>query len=204
MRQPVSSSKSGRRSPTQPVSSSKSGRRSPTQTSLGPPSPPKKVRFDPILVKGKSEKAGYRAPAALRVCNLLIDKYPDEGAVDSAATGHFLNDNYRGRNHQWVDEKDAVGVECANATGMTSTSTDELDLKKLRAKPKAARKCDKFKNMSTSLLSVRQFDEEADLATVFHNRKVTVIDPADKDFEIAGDVILEGNLKSNGLYDQVT
>ena len=40
-----------------------------------------KVRFDPNLIKGKSEKTGVKAPAALRVCNLLFDKYPDEAAI---------------------------------------------------------------------------------------------------------------------------
>lgn len=168
-------------------------------SSLGSASPRKKASFGPNLIKGKSEKAGLIAPAALRVCSLFFDKHPDEAAADSAATGHFLSGNCRGKDHKWADEKDAVGAECANTTGMASTSTDELDLKKLARKPKAASKCDKFKNMSTSLLPARQFDEEADLAAVFHNRKVTVVGSEDKDFEIAGGAMLEGNLKPNGL-----
>lgn len=185
----------------QVVSTSKSaGRRSPTQTSQGPASPRRKVRFDPSLIKGKAEKTGFKAPAALRVCNVLFDKHPDEAAADLAATGCFLDDRHSGRNHQMVDEKDVIGVECANTAGITSTSTDELDLEKLAQKPKAASRCGKFRNISTPLLSVRQFDEEAGLAAVLHNKQVTVIGPKDKDFEIAGDAILKGGLKSNGLH----
>ena len=81
---------------------------------------------------------------------------------------------------------------------MAPTSTDELDIVKL---PKSASKCHKFKNMSASLISVSQLDKEADLAAVFHNKKVTAIDPVNKNkgLKIAGDIILEEELKSNGL-----
>lgn len=85
---------------------------------------------------------------------------------------------------------------------MMSTSTDELRLKKL-ANPKhaEARKADKFKDdeLDTELVSVGQMDRGSNLASLFHNGKVKVIDPIDKEINIPGEILLEGELKPNGL-----
>lgn len=145
------------------------------------------------------------APAALRVCNSLLDKYPSQrpgrypyqAAIDSGATSTFIDDKYRGRAHKRVDPNDTIEVECANTSTMVSTSTDELDLSTL---PRAARQCDKFKNMSTSLISVKKLDESG-LAVLFHNRKVKVINPVHKEITIPGKIAMQGKINpSTGLY----
>lgn len=165
------------------------------------PTPTKAVRFANNLIRGPtSNNSTKRAPAALRVCNSLLDRYPHEAAIDSAATGHFIDDNYRGGNHQPVTDEEAIDVECANATTMMSSSTDTLDIQKLKQYEEAS-KCDKFKAMNTSLISVRQLDEEADLAVLFHERKVKVFDPIGMETIIPKEkIIMEGELKPNGLY----
>ena len=140
-----------------------------------------RVRFDPDLIKPKSNPTGKAAPIALRVCNKLLDRFPKgfkqyqmEAAIDSGATSNFVDDKYRGLDHQEVADGDAIEVECANTSAMISTSTDKLRLKKL-SKYKGAGNCHKFPNMSTSLLSVKQFDDGG-LVTMLCNKKATVFE----------------------------
>ena len=55
-----------------------------------------RVSFPSNLIGGPTRKS-----AALKVCNVLIDRYPvTRGAIDSGATDHFLPTTYRGDNHQ--------------------------------------------------------------------------------------------------------
>ena len=83
------------------------------------PTPPIKrqvqvrVSFSPESIKGPSEKTGRQAPAALRFCNKAMDAFPEsfrtnqmEGALDSAATGAFVDDSHKGLNHQDVLAED--------------------------------------------------------------------------------------------------
>lgn len=162
----------------------------------------KKVRFDPILIKRPSSRADKKAPAAIRIANKLMDKfprgtssYPYAAAVDSGATGTFINENYKGRKHWKINPVDAISVECANNNFMTSTCTDELDLQKHPAK-----RCDKFKGMNTSLMGVEPMDAEG-CATVFYNHQVKAIRPKDNVIHIPGEEVMEGLFDSTtGLY----
>eukprot|EP00536_Pseudo-nitzschia_multiseries_P016827 jgi/Psemu1/47967/gm1.47967_g len=64
---------------------------------------------------------------------------PGYGALDSAATDHFVPSTYQGGAHQ--DTPGALTVGCANGSKMLSTATDLLDLPRL---PLEARGCHKF------------------------------------------------------------
>ena len=164
--------------------------------SAASPTPMKTMRFAPELIKGPTNNGHTkRAPAALRVCNTSLDRHPREAAIDSAATGHFINDKHQGANHQPVLAAEAVDVECANATSMLSTSTDIPDIQKLNRFQDAS-KCNEFKDMSASPVSVRQSDKEANLAVLFQDRQAKAFDPVGVDLTIPQEnVIMEGKLK---------
>eukprot|EP00536_Pseudo-nitzschia_multiseries_P005850 jgi/Psemu1/13780/gm1.13780_g len=61
---------------------------------------------------------------------------PGYGALDSAATDHFVPTTYQGGAHQ--DKPGALTVGCANGSKMLTTATDLLDLPRL---PLEARGC---------------------------------------------------------------
>ncbi|OEU20461.1 hypothetical protein FRACYDRAFT_181335 [Fragilariopsis cylindrus CCMP1102] len=127
-----------------------------------------RVSFPSNLICGPTRKS-----AALKVCNVLIDRYPvTRGAIDSGATDHFLPTTYHRDNHQATSN--GMKVKCANNSIMTSTSTDVLSLAKL---PPLARTCHKFDDVSTPLLSVEKLCDN-DLHVLFSQNKVTVTDKA--------------------------
>eukprot|EP00536_Pseudo-nitzschia_multiseries_P018879 jgi/Psemu1/57773/gm1.57773_g len=74
---------------------------------------------------------------------------PGYGALDSAATDHFVPTTYQGGAHQ--DIPGALTVGCANGSKMLSTATDLLDLPRL---PLEARGCHKFDEVELPLVSV--------------------------------------------------
>ena len=121
--------------------------------------------------------------AALRACNALWDRRPQEGAVDSGATGHFLPMTYQCINHKTTVPGEEILVQCANDTTMASAATNRPNLQNL---PVAAAECHKFKNMSTPLLSVKTFCEN-NLDVLFKQYTVTVTN-AD------GKTVLKGTL----------
>ena len=145
-----------------------------------------RVSFPSNLICGPTRKS-----AALKVCNVLVDRYPvTRGAIDSGATDHFLPTTYRGDNHQATSN--GMKVKCANNSIMTSTSTDVLSLAKL---PPLARTCHKFDDVSTPLLSVGKLCDN-NLHVLFSQNKVTVTDKAPI---LTGTTVMEGR-RQNGLY----
>eukprot|EP00536_Pseudo-nitzschia_multiseries_P016932 jgi/Psemu1/48510/gm1.48510_g len=74
---------------------------------------------------------------------------PGYGALDSAATDHFVPTAYQGGAHQ--DTPGALTVGCANGSKMLSTATDLLDLPRL---PLEAQGCHKFDEVELPLVSV--------------------------------------------------
>eukprot|EP00536_Pseudo-nitzschia_multiseries_P014179 jgi/Psemu1/37769/gm1.37769_g len=74
---------------------------------------------------------------------------PGYGALDLAATDHFVPSTYQEGAHQ--DTLGALTVGCANGSTMQSTATDLLDLPRL---PLEARGCHKFNEMELPLVSV--------------------------------------------------
>jgi hypothetical protein len=139
---------------------------SPEQKLLLRSSLPKRVRFAPTT----TDTPPPRHPAALRVTNCLIDRYP-MAAVDSGATYNFFPENYNSTAPNSKGPK--ISVLCANNSTMISTATDALALTKLP--PPAARECYKFpkESIATPLMSVRKLDK-ANLRTTFENDQVTV------------------------------
>ena len=70
--------------------------------------------------------------------------------MDSGATGIFIDDKYRGDDHQETD--DGIKVEVADQRTITSTSTDIVPFTDLL--PVETRTCDKFKDLSLSLIHI--------------------------------------------------
>ena len=108
------------------------------------------------------------------------------GALDSAATGHFLPENYEGTNHQ--STPNGIRVGCANGSVMRAVATDHLDL---RALPIAARKAHKFRTdeIAIPLISVPQLCE-SNMTVLFSKNTVTVKDSTGKQ-------VLEGKRDTN-------
>ena len=118
------------------------------------------------------------------------------GAVDSAATSHFLPTNYTGTNPQPVVT--GIEVQCANDTYMTSSATDELALSKLL---REARSCDKFTEITIPLISVYRLCR-AGLVVTFHSKQVKITDARGKTV-LLGELDLYTNLYMVSLYDEV-
>ena len=129
----------------------------------------------------------------------MFDQHQFEAALDSAATSDFIDDACRGTEHETATPSEAIKVECADETTVQSTSADKLDIAKLRQCEGAA-DCDKFSNMSASLISVKQMDE-SNLGTLFLNRQGTVFDPTGVVIKIPpANVALKADLEPNGLH----
>jgi len=75
------------------------------------------------------------------------------GALDSAATGHFLPEDYKGINHQRT--RYGITVGCATGSVMRAVTMDLFDI---RALPVAARQAHKFRTdeITLPLISVPQ------------------------------------------------
>ena len=143
------------------------------------------VHFPNNLITGPSRRS-----AALRVCNVLIDKFPTTGAIDSGATDHFLPSSYRGDKHTTTTS--GMQVKCANDAIMKASSTDVLSLSRL---PPSARDCHKFDEVTTPLISVGKLCDN-DLFVIFSKNNVAVTDSAPI---IRGTTVMEGH-RTHGLY----
>ena len=146
-----------------------------------PHTSPKIIRFD----LSPSKPTSPRYPAAMRACNVIWDRWPTKGALDSGATSHLFPISYEGTNHQTTKLGNYILVQCANDTTITSVATNRLNLQSL---PVAARECHKFDHMPTPLISVKTFCEN-NLDVLFKRDTVTVtVTNAD------GNTVLEGAL----------
>ena len=104
------------------------------------------------------------------------------GALDSAATSHFLPEQYVGTDHK--NTPNGILVGCANGSVMRAVATDQLNI---RALPIAAKRAHKFKNdeISLPLISVPQLCD-SNMTVHFTKSKVTVVNDT-------GKTVLEGN-----------
>eukprot|EP00536_Pseudo-nitzschia_multiseries_P017617 jgi/Psemu1/51768/gm1.51768_g len=100
-----------------------------------------------------------------------ISAPPGYGALDLAATNHFVPSTYQGGAHQ--DTPGALMVGCANGSKMRSTATDLLDLPRL---PLKARGCHKFNEVELPLVSVPKLCSTG-CHVEFSKDNVTVIGP---------------------------
>ena len=113
------------------------------------------------------------------------------GALDSAATCHFLPEDYKGKNHK--STPNGILVECANGSVMRAVATDQLDIQALLV---AAWRAHKFKKdeITLPLVSVPQLCN-SDMDVHFTKTKVTVTNAP-------GKTVLEGKrdpvLKKSG------
>eukprot|EP00536_Pseudo-nitzschia_multiseries_P013056 jgi/Psemu1/33974/gm1.33974_g len=123
-----------------------------SETLPRPPRPPRTVTFTHDIAFHTRSSPGY-------------------GALDSAATDHFVPTTYQGGAHQ--DTPGALTVGCANGSKMLSMATDLLDLPRL---PPAARGCHKFAEVELPLVSVPKLCSSR-CHVEFSKDNVTVIGP---------------------------
>eukprot|EP00532_Pseudo-nitzschia_australis_P007412 CAMPEP_0168164686 /NCGR_PEP_ID=MMETSP0139_2-20121125/1074_1 /TAXON_ID=44445 /ORGANISM="Pseudo-nitzschia australis, Strain 10249 10 AB" /LENGTH=122 /DNA_ID=CAMNT_0008081729 /DNA_START=152 /DNA_END=517 /DNA_ORIENTATION=- len=103
------------------------------------------------------------------------------GAIDSAATDHFMPATYTGCcNPQPFT--DSITVGCANGTHMQATATDVLAIPQL---PTAARSCHKFKDMHIPLISVPKLCQ-AGCKVNFSKDKVDVTSSSGEHLHLTG------------------
>ena len=93
---------------------------------------------------------GKAYTTSLLLCNKHIDKFPRHiiGAIDSAATDHFMPDTYTDDAPR--PTQNGIVVGCANGSNIQATATDVLAIPEL---PEGARGCHKFKDIHLSLIS---------------------------------------------------
>jgi hypothetical protein len=147
-----------------------------------------RVSFTSSLICGPSRRR--RSPAALHICNKLVDIYPPRAIIDSGASDHFVHSSYSGDNPQ--SKQHGLPVQCANGMIMRSTGTDLLSLPRL---PTNARGCHKFDEVTTSLFSVGKLCDSG-LHVTFSNTNVVVTDTAPVS---TGTVVMEGQ-RNGGIY----
>ena len=101
--------------------------------------------------------------------------------MDSGATGLFMDDKYRGDDHQETDN--GIKVEVADQRTISSTSTDVVPFTNLL--PIETRTCTKFKDLSHSLVGVGVLCDAGNRVT-FDRTGVAV------ENEATGDTIMHG------------
>ena len=101
--------------------------------------------------------------------------------MDSGATGLFLDDKYRGDDHQEINH--GIEVEVADQRTITSTSTDVVPFTDLL--PIETRTCNKFKDLSHSLIGVGVICDAG-------NRVIFERTGAAVESEATGDTIMHG------------
>ena len=93
------------------------------------------------------------------------------GALDSAATSHFLPEDYKGTDHQATPNRILVG--CANESVMLAVAMDQLNIQAL---PEAVRRAHKFKKneITMALVSIPHLcDSDTDVHLTKTNVTVT-------------------------------
>jgi hypothetical protein len=130
------------------------------------------------------------SPAALHVCNKLIDNYPPQAIIDSGASDHFVHSSYNSNNSQ--SKQHGLPVQCANGMIMRSTGTDLLSLPRL---PTNAWGCHKFDEVTTPLFSVGKLCDSG-LHATFSDTNVVFTDTAPV---VTSTVVMEGQC-NGGVY----
>ena len=101
--------------------------------------------------------------------------------MDSGATNIFMDDKYRGDNHQETDN--GIEVEVADQRKITSTSTDVVPFTNLLLL--TTRTCTKFKDLSHSLVGVGVLCDAGN-PVIFDRSGVAVKN------EVTSDTIMQG------------
>ena len=113
-----------------------------------------------------------------------------QAALDSGASANCFPIGYKGTNHKLVAPGQATLAQVADDRIIASEATDELAIAAL---PPISKHVDKFKDISTPLLSVNKLCK-GDLAVLFHGPKATVFKPAGPAVPVTGQTVMEGKL----------